>query len=66
MIWVLATPTMAASNSGEVPHMAMVAKSTNVASPSLDWSREGVEEVEEGTGVLWTGGIGLERDDDGA
>jgi hypothetical protein len=43
-----------------------VAKSTNVASPSLDRSREGVEEVEEGAGVLQTGGIELGLDDDGA
>jgi hypothetical protein len=63
---VLATPTMAASNSGEVPHMAAVVKSTNAASPSLDWSKEEVDEVEKGVGVLWMGGIGLGRDDDGA
>jgi hypothetical protein len=63
---VLATSTMAASNSGEVPHMVAVTKSTNAASPSLDWSREGVEEVEEGAGVLQMGGIGLGHDDDGA
>jgi hypothetical protein len=43
-----------------------VAKSTNVASPSLDRSREGVEEVEEGAGVLQTGGIELGLNDDGA
>jgi hypothetical protein len=42
------------------------AKSTNAASPSLDRSREGLEEVEEGTGVLRTGGIELGLDDDSA
>jgi hypothetical protein len=62
----LATPTMAASNSGEVLNMAAVAKSTNVASSSLERSREGVQEVEEGAGVLRTRGIGLGHDDDGA
>jgi hypothetical protein len=62
----LATSTMAASNSGEVLHMAAVVKSTNAASPSFDWSREGVEEVEEGAGVLQTRGSGLRRDDNDA
>jgi hypothetical protein len=57
---------MAASNSGEVLHMATVVKSTNAASPSLDWSREGVEEVEEGVGVLRMRGIGLGHDDNDA
>jgi hypothetical protein len=46
--------------------MAAVAKSTNAASPSLYWSREGVEEVEEGAGVLQTRGIGLRCDDNDA
>jgi hypothetical protein len=40
------------------------AKSTNAASPSLDRSREGLEEVEESAGVLQTGGIELGLDDD--
>jgi hypothetical protein len=63
---VLATLVTAASNSGEVLHMATVAKSTNAASPSLDWSREGVKEVEEGAGVLQMRGIGLGHDDNDA
>jgi hypothetical protein len=46
--------------------MAAVVKSTNAASSSLERSREGVEEVEEGAGVLRIGGIRLGRDDDGA
>jgi hypothetical protein len=46
--------------------MAAVAKSANAASPSLKRSKEGVERVEEGAGVLLTEGIGPGRDDDGA
>jgi hypothetical protein len=45
---------MVVSNSDEVPHMAAVAKSTNAASPSLDWSSEGVEKVEGLVAALWT------------
>jgi hypothetical protein len=62
----LATLTTTASNSGEVPHMAAVAKSANAASPSLKRSKEGVERVEEGAGVLLMEGIGTGCDDDGA
>jgi hypothetical protein len=54
-----------ASNSGEVPHMAAVAKSANAALPSLKQSKEGVERVEEGARVLLPEGIGSRRDDDG-
>jgi hypothetical protein len=61
----LATPTMMASNSDEVPHMATVAKSANAASPSLRRSKEGVGRVEEGASVLLMEGIGLRCDDDG-
>jgi hypothetical protein len=57
---------MAASNFGEVPHMAAVAKSANAALPSLKRPTEGVERVEEGTVVLLLEGIGSRRDDDGA
>jgi hypothetical protein len=57
---------MAASNSGKVPHMAAVVKSANAASPSLRRSKEGVERVEEGAGVLRTKGIGLGHGDDDA
>jgi hypothetical protein len=62
----LATSTTVASNSGEVPHMAAVAKSANAASPSLKQSKEGVERVEEGAGVPLMEGIGSRRDDNGA
>jgi hypothetical protein len=63
---VLATPTMAASNSVEVPHMAAVAKSANAALPSLRRYTEGVERVEEGARVLLPEGIGSRHDDDDA
>jgi hypothetical protein len=63
---VLATPTMAASNSVEVPHMAAVAKSANAALPSLRRYTEGVERVEEGARVLLPEGIGSRCDDDDA
>jgi hypothetical protein len=52
--------------SGEVLLMAVVTEVTNVASPLLKRSRDGVEGVEEGAGVLLTEGIGLRRDDNGA
>jgi hypothetical protein len=57
---------MATMYSGEVLLMAVVTEVTNVASPLLKRSRDGVEGVEEGAGVLLTEGIGLRRDDNGA
>jgi hypothetical protein len=53
-------------DSGEVPHMAAVAKSANAALPSLKLPAEGVERVEEGVVVLLLEGIGSRHDDDGA
>jgi hypothetical protein len=53
-------------DSGEVPHMAAVAKWANAALPSLKRPTEGVERVEEGAMVLLLEGIGSRRVDDGA
>jgi hypothetical protein len=44
---ILATPTMVASNSDEVPHMAAVAKSANTPSPCDDRLNGGIEKLEE-------------------
>jgi hypothetical protein len=57
---------MATMYSGKVPLMATVTVVTNAASPLLKRSREGVEEVEEGTRVPLTEGIGPRHDDNGA
>jgi hypothetical protein len=46
--------------------MATVAKSANVALPSLRQSTEGAERVEEGARVLLLEGIGSRHDDDDA
>jgi hypothetical protein len=54
----LATLTTAASNSGEVPHMAAVAKSVNVASPSADKINGWEDKVEEVPAELCVVGFG--------
>jgi hypothetical protein len=43
---ILATLTMAASNSGEVPHMAAMAESPNTPSPCDERFNGGVEKLE--------------------
>jgi hypothetical protein len=53
---------MAASNSGEVPHMATVAELHNVPLPPRDWLKQGMEEVEESLAELWTEFGWLQRD----
>jgi hypothetical protein len=59
----LANPTTAASNSGEVPHMAAAVKSVNVASPSVD-KLNGWEDEVEGVAIeLCVVGFGQRHDD---
>jgi hypothetical protein len=62
----LATPTTVASNSGEVPHMATVAKSVNMASPSADKINGWEDKVEGVPAELCAIGFGQRCNDDGS
>jgi hypothetical protein len=62
---ILATPTMAASNSDEVPHMVAAAKSANTPSPCDDRFNGGVEKLEEVMAKLCAVEFGQWHSDDG-